>query len=58
MGLMVFEIMVKIVLAGNSNSEVEVFGQLPSKILLVIYFPWKNVLSGLPFQMVILVNLK
>jgi hypothetical protein len=29
-GLRVFEIMVKIVLAGNSNSEVGVLGKLPS----------------------------
>ena len=31
---MVFEIMVKIVLAGNSNLEVEVLGKLPPYILL------------------------
>ena len=30
---MVFEIMVKIVLVGNSNSEVEVLAKLPSEIL-------------------------
>ena len=44
MGLMVFAIMVKIVFAGNSNLEIEVFGKLPS------YWQYLKVHSQLLFR--------